>query len=444
MANLTTFEELKLNRQLLDAIAREGFVAPTEIQSKCIPPILNGQEVIGIAQTGTGKTAAYLLPLLMKIKYAQGSAPRVLILAPTKELTLQIEQHAKALAINTDLRIGALFGGVGPTAQLEVIQKGLDLVVATPGRFLEFYRTRELNTKNLSVLVLDEADRMMDMGFMHQLRKILEVLPRKRQNLLFSATFSSKVEVLSEEFLTFPLKIEVTPQATPAKRVEKVLYEVPNFKTKINLLEHFLLDRERFSRVMIFSRTKEVADNLFKFIDRKGLGPVRVMHSNKGQNSRINAVKEFKEGTLRVLVSTDVSSRGLDVFEVSHVINFDVPHVYEDYVHRIGRTGRALHEGEAIMFCDPAEVYHVHKIEKLIREPIAVKPIPTGLVVEPTPFIESQEMAREMDRQRKIEDPDFKGAFQEKKRDKKEKFSGSEKSKRATGKKRGTYRKRER
>ncbi len=415
MSNITSFEDFNLNKQLLSAVADLGFTEPTEIQKKCIGPIQGGQELIGIAQTGTGKTAAYLLPVLMKIKYAQGTEPRVLILAPTKELTLQIAEHTSALSKYTDLRILPLYGGIGPKTQIAEIQKGVDILVSTPGRFMELYLRGEIPVKQIKTLILDEADRIMDMGFMPQIRKILEVLPRKKQNLLFSATFNEKVERLSAEFLEFPLKVEVTPQATPAKQVEQWRYDVPNLKTKINLLEHLLSDRETFHRVMIFTRKKEVADNVFQYLDRKGYGPVRVIHSNKGQNARINAVNEFKEGTVRILVSTDVTARGIDVAQVSHVINFDVPVLYEDYVHRIGRTGRAFQDGVAITFVTKAEVYHMEKIEKLIRETVPVKELPSEVVVEKTPFEEEQMMRREIDNQRKKEDPTFKGAFHEKK-----------------------------
>jgi ATP-dependent RNA helicase RhlE len=416
---IPSFENFNLNRQLLNAIADAGFSTPTDIQQKAIPLIMGGQEVIGIAQTGTGKTAAYLLPVLMKVKYAQGAEPRVLILAPTKELTLQIAEHTLQLTKYTDLRVLPIYGGIGPKTQIEAISQGVDILIATPGRFMELYLQGDLPTKQIKTLVLDEADRMMDMGFMRQLRKIFEVIPGKRQNLLFSATFSARIESLSREFLEFPVKIEVTPQATTASQVEQELYLVPNLKTKINFLEYLLLQKEEFNRVMIFTRTKEVADNVFKYLERKDLGPVRVIHSNKGQNSRINAVNEFKEGSLRALVSTDVTARGIDVTRVSHVINFDVPILYEDYVHRIGRTGRAFQQGKAITFVTKAEAYHIQKIEKLIREKIPVKELPAGVEIAPTPFEEAQEMAREIDWQKRKEDPEFQGAFHDRKGEKK-------------------------
>lgn len=412
--SITSFEEFKLNRQLLNAVADLGFELPTAIQQKCIPAAIGGNQIIGIAQTGTGKTAAYILPLLMKVKYAQMNEPRALILVPTKELVLQIEEHTRALAKYTDLRILGIYGGIGPKTQMEIIQKGVDIIIATPGRFMEIYLKEELPTKQIKTLVIDEADKMMDMGFMPQLRKILEVIPRKRQNLLFSATFHPKVERLSEEFLEFPVRIEITPQATPVETVTQVLYQVPNIKTKINLLEH-LLQQSKFEKVMVFTRTKAIADSVYKFIERRELGPVRVVHSNKGQNARINAMNEFKEGNLRVLVSTDVTARGIDVSEVSHVINFDVPLVYEDYVHRIGRTGRAMRKGTAITFVNEAEVYHIKKIEKLIREEIPVKEFPAEVEITKTPFEEKQEMARQIDIQKRRENPNFKGAFHEKK-----------------------------
>jgi ATP-dependent RNA helicase RhlE len=413
MKEAATFEQFKLNRQLLDAVKDAGFAIPTDIQQKAIPVILGGQEVIGIAQTGTGKTAAYLLPVLMKIKYAQGSDPRAVILVPTKELTLQIGEHATQLAKYTDLRILSLYGGVGIKPQIEAIQKGVDILIATPGRFMELYLQKAITTKLIKTLIIDEADRMMDMGFLNQIRKLIDVLPQKRQNLLFSATFSEKVEKLSADFLEFPVKIEITPQSTPARQVEQVQYHVPNLKTKINFVEYLLQDREEFNRVMIFTRTKFNADAVSKYIDRKELGPVRVVHSNKSQNTRINAVNEFKEGNLRVLVTTDVTARGIDVTKVSHVINFDVPILYEDYVHRIGRTGRAFQEGKAITLVTKAEEYHIEKIEKLIREKITEKKLPAEIEIAKTSFEEAQEMARDIDQQKRREDPDFKGAFHE-------------------------------
>ena len=413
-----TFEDFQLNRQLLNAVADAGYETPSPIQEQAIPLVLQGHDVLGIAQTGTGKTAAYLLPLLMRIKYAQGQHARALILAPTRELVMQIDAAITQLSRYTDLRHVAIYGGLGPKTQIETLQKGVDIVVATPGRFLDLYLKGEIFTKQIQTLILDEADKMMDMGFMPQINRILEVIPRKRQNLLFSATFPLRVEKLSENFLEAPVRVEVSPQATTASQVSQTIYEVPNFRAKINLLEYMIQDTAQFKRVMVFVRSKVNADNIFKFLKRKVMGgqdELRVIHGNKGQNTRINAMEAFKEGHIRVLVATDVASRGIDVTEVSHVINFDVPLIYEDYVHRIGRTGRANQTGNAVTFVTIADEYHIAKIEKIIRMTVPRASLPDGLNLPETPFEESQAFLREIDDQRKREDPDFKGAFHEKK-----------------------------
>lgn len=411
-----SFEDLKLNRQLLNAVAEAGYDQPTPVQSQAIPLILAGHDVLGIAQTGTGKTAAFVLPLLMKLKYPQGEHARGLILSPTRELVLQTGEVIEALARYTGLRHTCLYGGIGATRQIESVRKGVDIIVSTPGRFMDIYLKNEIVVKHLNTLILDEADKMMDMGFMPQIRKILEVIPTKKQNLLFSATFPEKVERLSSEFLEYPTRVEVSPQATTSQMVDQVLFKVPNFRTKVFLLEHLLRQNEDFNRVMVFTRTKETANNIYKFLERKVIPEenIRVIHANKGQNTRINAMNDFKNGDIRVLVTTDVTSRGIDVSEVSHVINFDVPLIYEDYVHRIGRTGRANSRGQAITFMTMADEYHIKKIETLIRMEIPFRDLP-DITIAPTSFEEKQVMLREIDNQRRREDPDFQGAFHEKK-----------------------------
>jgi ATP-dependent RNA helicase RhlE len=411
-----SFEEFKFNRQILNAIADAGYTEATPIQQKAIPPILNGQDVMGIAQTGTGKTAAYVLPIIMRLKYSQGENARALIISPTRELAMQIEENVKTFAANTDLRVVVLYGGLGPKTQIEQINKGVDIIVATPGRFMDLYLAGHIFTKTLQVLVLDEADKMMDMGFMPQINRILEVVPVKRQNLLFSATMSDKIHELSNNFLEFPTIIEVTPQATPAQTVNQHLYFVPNVKTKINLLKKLLDIEDDIKKLIIFCKTRLAAEDVYKFLIRKfGEKEVKVLHANKGQNTRINAINAFKADKVKILVATDVASRGIDVSDVSHVINFDVPVVIEDYVHRIGRTGRAYQSGEAITFCSPNEEYYIRKIEKLIKQTIPVTDIPADVFIEATPYEEKQEQAKEVDMQKRKEDPDFKGAFHEKK-----------------------------
>ena len=411
-----SFEELKFNRQILNAIADSGYTEATDVQQKAIPPIMNGQDVMGIAQTGTGKTAAYVLPIIMRLKYAQGESPRALIIAPTRELAMQIEENVKAYSKYTDLRTVTLYGGLGPKTQIELVSKGVDIIVATPGRFMDIYLAGHIVTKNLQVLVLDEADKMMDMGFMPQINRILEVVPRKRQNLLFSATMSDKIRQLSENFLEFPIEIEVTPQATPAQTVTQQLYMVPNFRTKINVLKHLLDGESDIKKLMVFCKTRTNAEEVFKFLQRRyGSQGVKVLHANKGQNTRINSINAFKDDKIKILVATDVAARGIDVSDVSHVINFDVPFVIEDYVHRIGRTGRAFHSGVAITLANPAEEYYIDKIEKLTRQPIPISPLPPDVFIEETPYEERQSQNKEIDDQKRKENPEFKGAFHEKK-----------------------------
>lgn len=411
-----SFEDFKLNRQILNAVADAGYTIPTPIQQKAIMPILSGQDIMGVAQTGTGKTAAFVLPILMKLKYAQGIDPRALIIAPTRELAMQIEENIRTFAKYTDLRTVVVYGGLGPKTQIAELKKGVDIMVATPGRFLDLYLAGHINTQHLKFMVMDEADKMMDMGFIGSIHRILEVVPRKRQNLLFSATMGELVHKISGDFLKHPTVIEVSTQATPAQTVSQVLYYVPNLKTKLNLLQQLLKQDEEVSRLIIFCKTKTVADNIFHFLEKRyGADQVRVIHANKGQNTRINSINAFKEGEVRILVATDVASRGLDVSNVSHVINFDVPIIIEDYVHRIGRTGRAFQTGDAITFCNPAEEHLIRKIEKLIRQQIPVANVPEGVFIEETPYEERQAIAKDIDMQKRKEDPDFMGAFHEKK-----------------------------
>lgn len=408
------FDIFKLNPQLLNAIDEIGYQCPTPVQLQTIPLISSGHDVLGIAQTGTGKTAAYMLPLLMKIKYAQGMFCRAIIMVPTRELVVQVENNARSFAKYLDIRIVSVFGGTGTKPQVEAIERGLDILICTPGRFLDLYRKGHIQTREIKTMVLDEADKMMDMGFMPQIRDILEKIPVKRQNILFSATFPEKVERLASEFLEHPQRIEVSPQATPAETVTQYHYKVPNFLTKINLLQ-YLLRNQKLTKVIIFVRTKETANNVFKFIHRKIDESVRVIHSNKAQQTRLNAMRDFKEGDIRILVSTDVSARGHDISYVSHVINFDLPLVYEDYVHRIGRTGRAANVGTAISFLNDAESMHFRKIEKMIRQEVELKQWPEEVEVLPTGKEERKSIEMEIDKIKRAENPDFKGAFHEKK-----------------------------
>ncbi len=412
---MKSFEDLKITRQYLNALQDLGFDQATPIQVKAIPAIRSGQHVIGIAQTGTGKTAAYLIPVLQRLSYAKGIPARCVILVPTKELVVQVTHQVQELTTYTDIRYEGIYGGVGRKSQAKAINEGTDIIITTPKRVLELYEKENIKLNKVEVLILDEADRMMDMGFMGQINAILEVVPVKKQNLLFSATFSPKVEELSWNFMDFPLKIEITPEATPVETVEQFRYNVPNFQTKINLLRHLLIDEVAFHRLIVFVKTKKSANKIFELLKKGGEDNIRLIHSNKGQNTRINAFKDFKEGKIRILVSTDVMARGIDIKDVSHVINFDVPTLYEDYVHRIGRTGRAFRTGAALTFVSKSERYHIKKIEEKIRMFIPLCDLPPEIEITDTPFQENQDMEREIDKQKHKENPDYKGAFHEKK-----------------------------
>ncbi len=412
---MSTFEDLKISKSILKAIEELGFTEPTPIQEKAIPMVRSGVDVLGIAQTGTGKTAAFLIPLIMKLVKAEGNDPRAVILVPTRELAIQVGEDLEDLTKFTNLRRATVYGGVGWTKHAELIKPGVDILVATPGRLWDLYRAEAVSLKKIKTLVIDEADRMLDMGFMPQIRNFLEILPTKRQNLLFSATFNEKVEEMSHEFLDFPERVEVAPSATPAELINQVYYRVPNFQTKLNLINHLLRDEETFSRVIVFVGTKENAEMVFKIIKRRSEGEKRILHSNKGQSTRINSINAFKSGVIRVLITTDISSRGIDVDMVSHVINFDLPSKQEDYVHRIGRTARANNVGTAISLVNPAEELNLQRIEELIRMKIPRLELPEDLDLVATKKEESQDQLREIDRQKRAADPTFQGAFHEKK-----------------------------
>ena len=411
-----TFSELKVTRQYLDVLEDMGISSPTEIQEKAIPRIRAGQDVIGIAQTGTGKTLAFLLPVMAMLSHSQGKGPRCVVLTPAKELALQIAEVAKQLAAKTDLRVEVIFGGVGHRAQQERLELGCDLVVATPGRFMELYMRHAFSTGHISHLILDEADRMMDFGFMLQLRKLLEILPQKRQNLLFSATYPEKTEAMAEEFLLWPTRVEASPESTAVQTVDQSGYRADNFETKLNLLTALLNEEDVDTQVLLFVREKDQAERIGARLFERVSRSVKTLHANKGQNSRIHAMDAFKAGEIRFLVATDVASRGIDVPKLDLVVNVTVPRDPHDYIHRIGRTGRAMREGRALTLVDPSENAALRRIDTLLGKALPLLPLPAEVKVEPTPRWEAQAMARSIDREKRKADPTFKGAFHEKKR----------------------------
>jgi len=407
-----TFDDLSLNKNILRNIETLGWENPTPIQEKSIPLSLSGQDVVGIAQTGTGKTGAFLLPIIHKLGYRSEESPRAIVFAPTKELALQIGEHFDLLNPFDQLKKVVLVGGKGLKHQVDAFSEGVDVIVATPGRFMEVYKKSVINVKKIQVMVLDEADRLMDMGFMPQLRSLLEVIPVKRQNMLFSATYPPKVEELSHEFLDFPTRIEIEEQSTPAETVEQYFYAVNGFKTKLNLLTHLVL-KEEFSKVIVFANKKQSANGISEWLKRSTKKKVSLVHSNKSQTNRGVQLSEFDQGETDVLITTNVSSRGLDIPDVSHVINFDLPQVYEDYVHRIGRTGRAFKVGEAISFANKYERMQIERYATQLDELTFPKNEVDWVEIKKEELIEIE---RNIDRLKKRENPDYKGAFHEKKK----------------------------
>ena len=376
------FKDLNISKQILKALEEAGFDRPTPIQEQAFAIIRSGRDMIGIAQTGTGKTLAYLIPLLMKLHYAQGCYPRAVVIVPTRELVVQVCESVELLTEYMDIRCVGIYGGTNIRTQQTAIYEGVDLLVATPGRFMDIYMNGIIRTSQIKTIVVDEADRLMDLGFMPQLVSILEVVPEKHQTLLFSATFSASVDEISREFLApDPVRVETEAQATPVEHVVQYRYEVPNIATKINLLKLLLSDKEEFRRVMVFTETKKNADRIVEKLADYWKGELSILHSNKAQNTRLNALKAFKEGRTRIMISSDVAARGIDVQDVSHVINFDIPSIPEEYVHRIGRTARAGKGGTAISFVSEKEELKFGDIEMLIKQQIAVRTLPDHLEI---------------------------------------------------------------
>ena len=368
-----TFAELGVAEPLCRALQAEAYLNPTPIQAQAIPPLLEGRDLLGIAQTGTGKTAAFALPLLQRLadqrEERRHRAPRALILAPTRELAIQIGDALGTYGRHLGLRKAVIFGGVGQQPQVRALGRGLDIVVATPGRLLDLMRQGHVKLHRVSTLVLDEADRMLDMGFIRDVRRIVAALPKQRQALLFSATMPSDVAKLAAEILHRPLRVEVTPKAVAVERIEQQVHFV-EAKSKRALLVELLADRG-LARVIVFTRTKHGAERVARHLDKAGIA-AGAIHGGKSQGARQRALAEFRSGKARVLVATDIAARGIDVDGVSHVINFDIPNQPESYVHRIGRTARAGAEGIAISLCDAAERGHLKAIEKLTKRPLAV------------------------------------------------------------------------
>ena len=368
------FRALVLNPKILQAVQEAGYTEPTPIQAAAIPQILAGHDLIGIAQTGTGKTAAFTLPMLTKLSAVIGNGShrgtRALVVAPTRELVLQIEENVKAYGKHLPLRVATVFGGVGEQPQINALRAGTHLIIACPGRLLDLMGRRCADFSGLQYLVLDEADRMLDMGFLPSIRQIVRQLPQKRQTLLFSATLSKEIESLTHEFQRAPKLVQIGRRSNPAETVTQLVYEVPKH-LKPALLVHLLRD-PGMDMVLVFSRMKHGADRIARNLEQKGIRTA-TLHSNRSQNQRLKALKDFKSGAVRVLVATDIAARGIDVDGISHVVNYDFPMHSEDYVHRIGRTGRAHAVGDAISFVTPEDHGELRALERFIGRGIVRK-----------------------------------------------------------------------
>jgi ATP-dependent RNA helicase RhlE len=379
---MTLFSELGLRAELLRAVEAQGYTTPTPIQRQAIPTVLKGGDLLASAQTGTGKTAGFTLPMLQRL--AGGARPgkrqvRALVLTPTRELAAQVGESVADYGRHLTLKSHVIFGGVGQQPQVDAIRPGLDVLVATPGRLLDLQQQKHVDLSRVEILVLDEADRMLDMGFIHDIKKVLRLLPEKRQNLLFSATFSDEIQALAGKLLDNPAKIEVARRNTTAETVDQAIYRVDREK-KRELLAH-LISQHNWHQVLVFTRTKHGANRLAEQLSKQEI-PAMAIHGNKSQSARTKALAAFKSGDLQVLVATDIAARGLDISELPHVVNFELPNVAEDYVHRIGRTGRAGSEGQAVSLVCVDEHGLLKGIERLIKRDLE-KRIEPGFEPDP-------------------------------------------------------------
>ena len=376
-----TFNDLNLNSSLIKALDELGLTQPTPIQANAFSVAMSGKDMVGIAQTGTGKTLAYLLPCLRQWKFSKDSLPQILIIVPTRELVVQVVEEIEKLTTYMNVVTVGVYGGTNIKTQMLAIENGLDVLVATPGRLLDLVLNGTLRLKAIKRLVIDEVDEMLSLGFRPQLVRVLDLLPSKRQNLMFSATMTEEIGKLIDDFFDIPQIVEAAPTGTPLENINQLGYHIPNFNTKTNLLEMLLSNSAELTKVLVFTKSKKLADLLFEQIEPKFPTEVGVIHSNKAQNHRFETVQMFKSGAYRILIATDIIARGLDIAEVSHVFNFDMPDEPEIYIHRIGRTGRAEQKGNSIAFITESEIENQEEIEGLMDMEIPILALPEDLVI---------------------------------------------------------------
>jgi ATP-dependent RNA helicase RhlE len=384
------FSDLNLSKQLLNALNDLEYTTPTPIQSKGFPVIMSGKDVLGIAQTGTGKTLAYLLPSLRQWQFSKSRFPQILILVPTRELVAQVVEETEKLTKYMNVVTVGVYGGANIRTQAEQMRDGLDIIVATPGRLLDLALRGDLVLKGIKKLIIDEVDETLNLGFRHQLLSIFDILPTKKQSLMFSATISEEVEALLNDYFIAPTKIEAARTGTPLENIEQRLYHVPNFFTKVNFLDYLLANDLEITKALIFASTKKLADQLAEQLEEKYPDAIGVIHSNKSQNNRFGTVQKFNTGEISVLIATDLVSRGIDISEVTHVINFDTPEVPENYIHRIGRTGRADKNGISITFTTQHEENLKVAIEEYMQTKIPVFDLPADLEISTVLTLDEQ------------------------------------------------------
>jgi ATP-dependent RNA helicase RhlE len=427
---MTTFEQFNLPKSVQKAIDDLGFVTPTPIQEKSFSVIMSGRDMMGIAQTGTGKTFAYLLPLLKLYKFTATDTPKIVILVPTRELVVQVVEEVEKLTKYMSVRTLGIFGGVNINTQKKAVYEGIDILVGTPGRVMDLALDSVIRFDDTQKLVIDEFDEMLNLGFRVQLTSILAMMTRnKRQNILFSATMTDEVDAILNDFFDFPEEVTLAPSGTPLENIQQFTYNVPNFNTKVNLLIHLLESDESMERILVFVNNKKISDMLHERIEEHFEGQFGVIHSNKSQNYRLSTMASFQEGELRGIITTDIMARGLDISNISHVINFEAPEMPELYMHRIGRTGRADATGTAISFITPREADSITEVEILMNHEIEVVEFPEEVEIS-TKLIEPEKDKQPIKFLLKKPKLDGSGAFHEKaKKNKKVNLGGPSKTK---------------
>ncbi|KQO22434.1 DEAD/DEAH box helicase [Flavobacterium sp. Leaf82] len=429
---MSTFEKFNLPKSVQKAIDELGFVTPTPIQEKSFAVIMSGRDMMGIAQTGTGKTFAYLLPLLKLYKFTPTNTPKIVILVPTRELVVQVVEEVEKLTKYMSVKTLGIFGGVNINTQKKAVYEGVDILVGTPGRTMDLALDAVIRFDETQKLVIDEFDEMLNLGFRTQLTALLAMMKTKRQNILFSATMTDEVDAVLNDFFDFPEEVTLAASGTPLENITQVTYNVPNFNTKVNLLKHLLETNESMERVLVFVNNKKISDMLHTRIEEDFEGQFGVIHSNKSQNYRLSTMAEFQEGNLRGLITTDIMARGLDISNISHVINFELPEFPELYMHRIGRTGRADATGTAISFITPREEEFKVEVEVLMNQELAIADFPEEVEIS-SKLIEPEKDKQPIKFLMKKQKLSGDGAFHEKdKKNKKVNLGGPSKTKKKT------------